>query len=61
MDANPESEQIIFNIFWWFLRGIRLLDLQKFFKKSLALNGMFDSLCAPFRPKGRKDSMFADR
>jgi len=52
MDANPESEQIIFNIFWWFLRGIRLLDLQKFFKKSLALNGMFDSLCAPFRPKG---------
>jgi hypothetical protein len=41
MDANPESEQFIFNIFWWFLSEIRFLDLQKFFKEPLARNGMF--------------------
>jgi hypothetical protein len=50
MDANPESEQIIFNNFWRFLLRIRLLDTRKFFKKELARRRAFDSFTAPLRP-----------
>ena len=32
-----------------------------FFKKGLASASTFDIFTAPLRPKGRKDSMFADR
>jgi hypothetical protein len=61
MGARSESVQLIFSNFVGFFTEIRLLDTQKFFKKTLALKELFDSLCAPLRPKGRKDSMFADR
>jgi hypothetical protein len=39
----------------------RLWTVSKFFKKALALYSASDSLRAPRRPKGRQDSMFADR
>jgi hypothetical protein len=38
-----------------------LWTASKFFKKALALYSASDNLRAPRRPKGRQDSMFADR
>jgi len=36
MDANPESEQLIFNIFWAVFEGNLSFGTRKFFKKELA-------------------------
>jgi hypothetical protein len=47
--------------FWAGFEGNPPLGAQNFFKKGLATARAFDTFTAPLRPKGRKDSMFADR
>jgi hypothetical protein len=37
------------------------LTLRKKVEKSIAINSAFDNFTAPRRPKGRLDSMFANR
>jgi len=50
-----EIRSVVRRVYFYFPTNL------KYFEKSIAINLVFDNFTAPRRPKGRQDSMFANR